>query len=350
MSGHRPPRQCRHRRRRTEAYATAPDVRTGRCARWPVTSLDRCPHACPTRTRAPRTRPGRCGTSGGWSAASRGGCCGAALFGTVWMVGLAVRPYLIARAIDDGLRAARPGALLGWVAAIVVAGVALAWLGIMRHRTMTFVREDASARSAGRAAAARWPGSARRCPASSPPVRSPPSAAPTSCDASQVLTMTGPGVGAVLAYAVVAVVLLVDRRRCWPLVVAARRAGDRRARRAAAAPAGAGRVGLPAAAGRADRPGRSTSSAGLRVLNGLGGTDLFARRTPPGRSDAAGRGVPGRRGDQLDRRARRRSPRAVPGGRGLARGPDGRRGRDHHRATGRRLRVRRDARRAGLRS
>ena len=40
-------------------------------------------------------------------------------------------------------------ALLLWCGAILVAGVALAWLGIMRHRTMTFIREDATARSAG---------------------------------------------------------------------------------------------------------------------------------------------------------------------------------------------------------
>src|SRR5947207_439911 len=71
-----------------------------------------------------------------------------AVIGTAWMVGLAVRPYLIARAIDDGLRKHDEAALLWWVAAIVAAGIALAWLGIMRHRTMTFVREDATARSA----------------------------------------------------------------------------------------------------------------------------------------------------------------------------------------------------------
>src|SRR6266545_4451824 len=83
------------------------------------------------------------------------------LVGTAWMVGLSVRPYLVARAIDDGLRRHDNRALLWWVAAIVVAGIGLAYLGIMRHRTMTFVREDASASSR--------PGRSRR------------SAAPTSC-------------------------------------------------------------------------------------------------------------------------------------------------------------------------
>ncbi|BCB87638.1 hypothetical protein Psuf_049510 [Phytohabitans suffuscus] len=71
------------------------------------------------------------------------------LVGTAWMVGLAGRPYLISRAVDDGLRANDRRVLTLWVAAIVAAGFGLAYLGIMRHRTMTFVREDATARSAG---------------------------------------------------------------------------------------------------------------------------------------------------------------------------------------------------------
>ena len=65
------------------------------------------------------------------------------------MVGLAVRPYLVARAIDDGLRAHNTAPWSGGASRSSLAGVALAWLGIMRHRTMTFVREDATARSAG---------------------------------------------------------------------------------------------------------------------------------------------------------------------------------------------------------
>lgn len=48
------------------------------------------------------------------------------LFGTAWMIGLSVRPYLIARAIDDGLRAHDNRALLLWVAAIIVSGAGLA--------------------------------------------------------------------------------------------------------------------------------------------------------------------------------------------------------------------------------
>ena len=36
------------------------------------------------------------------------------IIGTAWMVGLAVRPYLLARAIDEGLRAHNNRALLLW--------------------------------------------------------------------------------------------------------------------------------------------------------------------------------------------------------------------------------------------
>ncbi|MCW3842460.1 ABC transporter ATP-binding protein/permease [Micromonospora yasonensis] len=128
------------------------------------------------------------------------------LVGTAWMLGLSVRPYLVARAIDDGLRASDHRALLWWVAAIVVAGVGLAYLGIMRHRTMTFVREDASARSAAvllRQLSRIGAVLPRRLAAGE--VATVGGADVTNTSA--VLTMTGPGVGAVVAYAVVAVVL-----------------------------------------------------------------------------------------------------------------------------------------------
>ncbi|MFI6263089.1 ABC transporter ATP-binding protein [Micromonospora sp. NPDC051006] len=128
------------------------------------------------------------------------------LIGTAWMLGLSVRPYLVARAIDDGLRTHDHRALLWWVAAIVVAGVGLAYLGIMRHRTMTFVREDASARSA--AVLLRH---LSRIGAVLPRKLAVGEVATVGgtdvTHTSAVLTLTGPGVGAVLAYAFVAVVL-----------------------------------------------------------------------------------------------------------------------------------------------
>lgn len=128
------------------------------------------------------------------------------LFGTAWMVALAVRPYLISRAVDDGLRAHDTAALLGWVAAIVAAGFGLAWLGVMRHRTMTFVREDATARSAGVLLR-----HLSRVGAALPRRQAVGEVATVGGSdltwTSQVLTLTGPGVGAVCAYGVVAVLL-----------------------------------------------------------------------------------------------------------------------------------------------
>jgi ABC-type multidrug transport system fused ATPase/permease subunit len=197
------------------------------------------------------------------------------LVGTAWMVGLSVRPYLISRAIDDGLRANDRRALALWVAAIVAAGLGLAYLGIMRHRTMTFVREDATGRSAGvllRHLA--------RVGAVLPRKLSSGEVATVGGSdighVSAVLTMTGPGVGAVLAYGVVAVVL-------WsvspflaltvllgvpaiaivvgPLLRRLEGAEHVYRRQQGALTARAGDI-----------------VAGLRVLAGVGGRDLFARR------------------------------------------------------------------------
>ncbi|MGN9907317.1 ABC transporter ATP-binding protein [Phytohabitans sp. LJ34] len=197
------------------------------------------------------------------------------LIGTAWMVGLAVRPYLISRAIDDGLRANDRQALILWVAAIVLAGFGLAYLGIMRHRTMTFVREDASARSAGVLLR-----QLSRIGAVLPRKLSAGEVATVGgtdiVNTSAVLTMTGPGVGAVIAYAVVAVLL-------WsvspflalfvllgvpaivvvvgPLLRRLERAEQVYRHQQGALTARAGDI-----------------VAGLRVLAGVGGRDLFARR------------------------------------------------------------------------
>lgn len=195
--------------------------------------------------------------------------------GTAWMIGLSVRPYLVSRAVDDGLRAHDTRALLLWVAAIVVAGVGLSYLGIMRHRTMTFVREDATARSAevllhqlSRIGAVL----PRRLAAGEVATVGGSDIGYTS----QVLTMTGPGVGAMIAYAVIAVVL-------WsvsPLLALCVLLG---------VPAIALIIGpLLRRLERAESVYRHQQGvlttragdivAGLRVLAGVGGRGLFARR------------------------------------------------------------------------
>ncbi|MEV4538654.1 ABC transporter ATP-binding protein [Asanoa sp. NPDC049518] len=196
-------------------------------------------------------------------------------FGTAWMVGLAVRPYLISRAVDDGLRAGHHGTLVLWVGAIVASGLLLAWLGIMRHRTMTFVREDASARSAEvvlRHLARTGSAVSRRLDAGEVATVS----GRDISYVSHVLTFCGPGVGALAAYAAVAVVLWTIAPPLALLVV----------------------VGVPAVVAviapllrrleRVEtdyrrRQGALTARAadivaGLRVLAGVGGRGLFAER------------------------------------------------------------------------
>jgi ABC-type multidrug transport system fused ATPase/permease subunit len=197
------------------------------------------------------------------------------LIGTAWMVGLAVRPYLIARAIDDGLRARDIGALALWFGAIVVAGVVLAYLGIMRHRTMTFVREDATARSGAvllrhlsrvGAVLPRRLASGEVATVGSSDITY----------TSAVLTMTGPGVGAVLAYGVVAVVLW----QISPLLALCVLIGVP----AVAVVVGPQLKGLERAESVYRRQQGTLTAragdivAGLRVLAGVGGRDLFGRR------------------------------------------------------------------------
>ncbi|MET8318988.1 ABC transporter ATP-binding protein [Micromonospora sp. NPDC005189] len=197
------------------------------------------------------------------------------LLGTVWMVGLSARPYLIYRAVDDGLRARDTRALALWVAAIVVAGVALSFVGTMRHRTMTFIREDAKARSAevvlrhlSRIGAAL----PRR-------VASGEVATVGGSDinwTAEVLTLTGPGVGAVVAYGVIAVVLWsISPTLALCVLVGVPVVGLvvgpllRRLERAESVYRGQ-QGALTARSG--------DIVAGLRVLAGVGGRDLFARR------------------------------------------------------------------------
>ncbi|MDX2617458.1 ABC transporter ATP-binding protein [Streptomyces stelliscabiei] len=69
------------------------------------------------------------------------------LISCVWMVLLAATPYLLSRAIDEGLEPGDRAALAGWTAALFGVGAFNAWLSIMRHRTMTRVRMDANFRT-----------------------------------------------------------------------------------------------------------------------------------------------------------------------------------------------------------
>ncbi len=198
---------------------------------------------------------------------------GAAL-GSTWMVGLALPPYLLSRAVDslaDGQR----DVVLWWAAVLVVVGGVLAGLSIWRHRTMTRVRMDAAFRTMSEVSAhtvGLGATLARR-------VRTGEVVAIGSGDAWAIgrsLTATGPGVGAVLAYVVIAVLLL---RISVLLAVVVTAGVPILALIVGPALGRLQQVGTP----YREQQGRVTGRlvdvvAGLSVLNGLGGKGVYADR------------------------------------------------------------------------
>jgi ABC-type multidrug transport system fused ATPase/permease subunit len=199
---------------------------------------------------------------------------GAAL-GSSWMVTLAAPPWVLSHAIDDGLIAGDTAALVTWVAVLLVVGVLNAVLAISRHRTMTKVRMDASFRTVR--AVVRH--TARLGAALSRRINTGEVVTVGVADVqtvAQSMTVTGPGFGAVVAYAAVATVLFTVSPLLALIVL----------------------VGVPLLAvtvgpllRRIERTGtryrlqqgRLTSRlvdvlGGLRVLNGLGGKEIAAER------------------------------------------------------------------------
>ncbi|MEV4640480.1 ABC transporter ATP-binding protein [Actinoplanes sp. NPDC049548] len=191
------------------------------------------------------------------------------------MVGLTLPPYLLSQAVDAGLRRRDLPVLAAWVAALFAMGVVNAVLAILRHRTMTKIRLDGGFRTI-RAVIAH----ATRLGAALPRrIGGGEVVTIGVADVwmlAQALTVTGPGLGAVLAYAVVAVLML----KISPLLAVVVLAG---------VPALAVVVGpmlrrLQSAGARyrthqgalADR--LVDIVAGLRILNGLGGKPVYAAR------------------------------------------------------------------------
>ncbi|MFI7002206.1 ABC transporter ATP-binding protein [Nocardia sp. NPDC050175] len=191
------------------------------------------------------------------------------------MVTLAVPPYLLSRAIDDGLATKNLGALTGWVVALFGIGVVNAGLGIARHRTMSKIRMEAAFRTVSATVehcVRLGAGLSRRTTAGEV-------VAIGSGDVqviAQSLTITGPGVGAAVAYIVVAVVLF----SISPLLAAVVLAG---------VPLLVLTVGPllhrieRTSAGYRERQGALTTRLvdvlnGLRVLNALGGKSVYAAR------------------------------------------------------------------------
>ncbi|WP_443043965.1 ABC transporter transmembrane domain-containing protein [Streptomyces sp. NBC_00322] len=196
-----------------------------------------------------------------------------ALLGSLWMVCLTLPPYLLSRAIDEGLRPGDFGALTGWVAALLGVGVLNAWLAIMRHRTMTRIRMDAVFRTVEVVVR-----QSTRLGAALPRLLTAGEVVTIGISdvrtISQTLTITGPGVGAVFAYLAVAVLLLTVSPLLTAVVllgvpVLAVLVGPLLGRLQGAESTYRERQG--SLAGRiGDLVG------GLRVLNGLGGKGLYA--------------------------------------------------------------------------
>ncbi|MFJ9727530.1 ABC transporter ATP-binding protein [Streptomyces sp. NPDC101209] len=197
-----------------------------------------------------------------------------AVLGSVWMVLLAATPYLLSRAIDDGLVPGDFPALAGWTAVLFAVGAFNAWLSIMRHRTMTRVRMDANFRTVKVVVdqAVRLGAALRRRVGAGEVVTIGVGDVQT---ISQSLTVVGPGVGAVVAYLVVAGLLLSVSPLVaavvllgMPVIVVL--VGPLLARLQGAETEYRERQGVLTAR-IADLAG------GLRVLNGLGGKGLFAQ-------------------------------------------------------------------------
>lgn len=134
-------------------------------------------------------------------------CLAGAVLASAWMVLLAATPYLMARAVDHGLVPGDLGALAGWTGAMVAVGAVNAWLGMLRHRTMTKVRMDANFRTVkvvvGQATRL---GAALRGQVGTGEVVT--IGVGDVQTISTTLTAVGPGIGAIVAYAAVGGLML----------------------------------------------------------------------------------------------------------------------------------------------
>lgn len=208
-------------------------------------------------------------------ACQRGRIARAAAFGSAWMVGLTVPPYALRMAIDDGLRPGRAGTLAGWVTALVLVAGVTAWLAIMRHRTLTWVRMDAAFRTirlVSDQAMVLGQGLGRQGRAGEV-------AAIGFTDSWAIgrsLTASGPGVGAVVTYVIIAILLLQVSPSLAAVIligvpVLAVVVGPALSRLT--------RALLPYREQQAALTDRSLDIAGgLMVLNALGGKALFRDR------------------------------------------------------------------------
>ena len=76
----------------------------------------------------------------------RGRVAAGSVFGTLSLASLVLSPYLLGRAVDDGLATGDWPALTTWTSLLLAAGITSAALSILRHGTMSRVRMDAAFR------------------------------------------------------------------------------------------------------------------------------------------------------------------------------------------------------------
>jgi ABC-type multidrug transport system fused ATPase/permease subunit len=205
----------------------------------------------------------------------RGRVVAGSVFGTLSMTSIVLVPFLLGRAVDEGLTPGNRAALAGWTAALLVAGVASATLNILRHRTMSRVRMHGAFRTAHAVLV-----HATRLGAALPARTTAGEVATIGLGdvltVSTALTVAGPCVGAVVAYLVVTVLMgLVS-----PVLAAVALLGGPLLA-IVVAPLMA-RLRTVEATYRV-RQGALTARlldivGGLRVLAGLGGEDVVARR------------------------------------------------------------------------
>ncbi|MEU0676756.1 ABC transporter ATP-binding protein [Streptomyces sp. NPDC006172] len=196
-----------------------------------------------------------------------------AVLGSVWLVLMASAPYLLSKAVDEGLEPGDTAALVGWTAALFVVEAGNAWVSVMRHRVMTRVRMDANFRTVKVVL-----GQAVRLGAALP--RRVGTGEVVTVGVGDVgtiatsLTVIGPGVGSLVVYVVVAGLLLSVSPLLAGVVllgmpVVAVLIGPLMARLQGAESEYRERQGVLTA-----RIG--DLAGGLRVLGGLGGKRLFA--------------------------------------------------------------------------
>ncbi|MEI5102957.1 ABC transporter ATP-binding protein [Streptomyces sp. PmtG] len=78
----------------------------------------------------------------------RGRVAAGSLLGVAWMTGLMIPPYVLSRAIDEGLEPRHWPALVGWSGLLLAAGGINAACAIALHRRVTRIRMHASFRTA----------------------------------------------------------------------------------------------------------------------------------------------------------------------------------------------------------